>query len=272
MPKPAEVRRSAPYNIDTIIMHMGVCSKSWYPKTALTPLFREPCPPQQNRDREYDHVFACIFRTEGLHEDYFGNIASKIIQTRKWKHSPKSFYTMPDSGNTSEGGPRWDPGRLAFRQPFANLSRISRLHLFLLNSCFMRGCEGVSVPFLSFMNATVTAKQEYYITYIYLQHPLIHKLLPCFICACFMDFSSFHNNCSFDQKTLEAIYIIYIICIYSMIWCDTPTCPNHPWLISIHTPSHVKFTPASTRSSSIERARGLRDAQSIVDTSWEPCS
>ena len=94
VPKPAEVRRNAPYNIDTIIMHMGVCSKSWYPKTALTPLFREPFPPQQNRDREYDHVFACIFRTEGLHEDYIGNITLNIIQTRKWKHSPKSFYNV----------------------------------------------------------------------------------------------------------------------------------------------------------------------------------
>jgi len=139
VPKPAEVRRNAPYNIDTIIMHMGVCSKSWYPKTALTPLFREPFPPQQNRDREYDHVFACIFRTEGLHEDYIGNITLNIIQTRKWKHSPKSFYNVLHSARQWKHKWRWAKvgswqTRLspAFREPFADFSP-TKMCFFLLN-------------------------------------------------------------------------------------------------------------------------------------------
>ena len=85
-------------------------------------------------------------------------------------------------------GPRWDPGRLAFPQPFANLRRTFRgflaydffLYIFLFNSCLMRRRAGVSVPILKpiriweklpkllfngCMNATITAKHEYYIAH-----------------------------------------------------------------------------------------------------------
>jgi hypothetical protein len=123
-----------------IICHVGVVQNYGTPKLPLRRPFANLSRPSRIGTGNYDHVFVCIFRNKGLQED--------CIKTRKWKHLPKAFYRVPDNGHTSwkdfEGflmvfavatlqdkldhfGPSWDPGRLAFRQPSANLSRISRL-------------------------------------------------------------------------------------------------------------------------------------------------
>lgn len=92
--------------------------------------FHEPfglfCAPAESGQR----IILCA-RKRHLQEDCFKN------EEVKWKHLPESFYRLPDNGNTrwkafavatvqnklDHFGPRWDPGTLAFRQPFVNLPR-----------------------------------------------------------------------------------------------------------------------------------------------------
>jgi hypothetical protein len=106
----------------------GGCSNLWYPKAALTPPFRAPAESGQG----IMITFSCA---------YFGikidrRIVLKTLKN-KWKHLPKSFYRLPMvkrlwrvfavatlQNKLDHFGPWWEPGRLAFRQPFADVSPI----------------------------------------------------------------------------------------------------------------------------------------------------
>ena len=79
----------------------GGCSKLWYPKTALTLPFREPfaplrAPAESGQDGTGNIMimFSCAYFVKT-------NMGGLYLKTRKWKHSPNSFYRLPDNGNTS---------------------------------------------------------------------------------------------------------------------------------------------------------------------------
>ena len=141
--------------------YMGVVQNYGTPKLPLHCPFANlsrPYAPQQNRDREYDHVFVCIFR-KNTQEDCIKNITSY----RNWKHmsllqstelmalgksvflwglltpghwfcthSLKNFWTCDIAEWTRPFWVRAGLGRIrlsrTFRGPFANLSPLSRLN------------------------------------------------------------------------------------------------------------------------------------------------
>ena len=88
----------------------GGCSRSWFLKTTLSPPFREPFAPfgvPAKSGQGSVVMLSCAL-------EVYMRIALEttlLIPTRKWKHSPKSFYRLPDNGNTScldfEGCLQW---------------------------------------------------------------------------------------------------------------------------------------------------------------------
>ena len=99
------------YNSD-VMMYVynvvyGGCAKLWYIKTALTPPFREPFAPFR-APAESGQGIMIMFSSAYFVLKIYRRI---VLKTRKWKHSPKSFYRLPDNGNTSwkdfEGFLQW---------------------------------------------------------------------------------------------------------------------------------------------------------------------
>ena len=164
-----------------IIVLYGGCSRLWYPKTALTPPFREPFAPFRAPAESGQGImitFSCSYFQIKIYRRI-------VLKTRKWKHSPKLFYRLPCpttetqvektlkgfcSGNIArQTRPFWAKvgswhTRLSptFREPFADFSPIN---MFFFKQLMFHGRMGGCL-FNGCMSATVTDKHEYYITYI----------------------------------------------------------------------------------------------------------
>ena len=121
-----------------MILYWG-CSKLWFLKKLP---FRCPFAPYGVPAKSGQGsviMFSCAyFALEGYMRIALETIL--LIPTRKWKHSPKSFYRLPDNGNTScldfGGCLQWQhcktnqtilgQGGILADSPFANLPRTFR--------------------------------------------------------------------------------------------------------------------------------------------------
>ena len=107
------------------------------PFAALSRTFRALSRPSRIGIGKWYHVFVWICRTKGLYGDRIGNITyisnaeveafDKVVfqiapqRKHKVKQLWRGFEAATWQDKLDHFGPGWDPGRLAFRQPFANL-------------------------------------------------------------------------------------------------------------------------------------------------------
>ena len=89
-----------------IIYNYGGCSKLWFLKTALSPSFCEHFAPFRAPAESGQGSVIMFWGVNFVLKVYMRialetSIIINSTATRKWKHSPKSSYRLPENGNTS---------------------------------------------------------------------------------------------------------------------------------------------------------------------------